>query len=160
MWTNCPPAPSARTKNEWDLLLEACRSADAGEAQFRLSVLSPPRWTIFSGHPARVRGADGTTYELGPDFPAVLHELIRAHLDTCLDWHKAPPLYALSFRPGKRHPRFDPAPTTAPEPGQGPGRLVLPGSHQVLRSFLNALPPEDSPLAPGGDGDASGPAGP
>ena len=147
-------------KNEWDLLLEARRSADAGEPQLSLTVLSPPRWTLFSGRPARVRGADSTTYELGPDFPAVLYELIRAHLDTCLDWHKAPPLYELSFRPGQHHPHFNPVRTTGFEPYQGPGRSVSLGSPQALRSFLDALPPEDFPSAPGGAGDASGPAGP
>ena len=131
-------------KNEWDLLLAARDSAHAGEAQLTLAVLSPPRWTIFSGRLARVRGADGTTYELGPDFPAVLHALIRECLDTSLVWQTYPPRYELSFRPGKYHPRFDPARPNDDWLNRAPGRPVSLGSPQALRAFLDALPPEET----------------
>ncbi|MDQ2770887.1 MAG: hypothetical protein M3Y54_10340 [Bacteroidota bacterium] len=142
-------------RNEWDLLVAARRSTDAGEAQLCFTVLSPPRWTIFSGRPARVQAPDGTAYELGADFPTVLHELIRGHIDTELEWSRSPPRYELSFRPGRYHPRFDPA---RPD-GRGeyylPGLPVSPGSHQALRSLLDALPPPEEPAPAPGDGDDS-----
>ena len=113
-------------------------------------MLSPPRWTLFSGRPARVRGANGTTYELGPDFPAVLHALIRERLVTSLVWQMTPPRYELSFRPGKHHPRFDPTRPSDGWPGQVPGYSVSPGSPQALRAFLDALPPEETDPDPVG----------
>ena len=139
-------------KNEWDLLLEARRSADAGEARACFVVLSPPRWTLFSGRTARVQAPDGTTYELGPDFSAVLHELIREHINTQLVWQMDPPCYELCFRPGQRHPSFDPTQNAGREEPPTAGISVSPGSPQALRSFLDALPPDEPDPAPDDDG--------
>ena len=139
-------------------MLEARRRADAGETRARFTVVSPQWWTIFSGRTAQVRGAGGTVYELSPDFPAVLHELIRVHINTSLLWQTAPPCYELSFRPGIHHPRFDPTRHQGRAEGPPAGTSVSLRSPQALSSILVALAPNapNPPSSAPGDGNSAG----
>lgn len=133
-----------RLKNEWDLFLLVQQRLDAGAArEVSFDILGPSFWTIFSRRPAQVRGDEGTEYDLGPDFPEVMHALMRVNIDSGLIHHL--PEYRLHFRPGKHHPHYDPArrrdEAAAPGLGLGSGVSLTSTSPDALRNFLDRLPP-------------------
>ncbi|TGE27903.1 hypothetical protein [Hymenobacter metallicola] len=121
-------------KNEWDLLLLVRARLAAGEATIRFAIQEPVLWTMFSRRPALVLGPDNTRYELSPDFPRVMHELIRWHISSHVV-HQLP-RYELYFQPSLGHRHYSPA-TGAEVPAEAP-RVVL-TSPEDLRAFLDDL---------------------
>lgn len=139
-------------KNEWDLFVVVREQIAAGAPESSFDILEPPLWTIFSRRPARVRGSDGTVYDLGPDFPDIMYEFIKFDIGTHLT--HAPPVYRLFFNPS----RHDPAAVRPPFPEvPGAGLRIPLDSHDALRSFLDLLPTaETPPPAPDDDPDNNG----
>lgn len=131
------PAKTNAVNNEWNLFLLVRQRIDAGEPLVSFDILGPPLWTTFSRRPAQVRGDDGALYELGPDFPDVLHEFIRVGVDSGL-LHVLPE-YRLYFRPGKPHPHFNP--DAAPAYDWDAAASASSASPEALQSFLDLLPP-------------------
>lgn len=130
------------TNNEWDLFLTVRAQVDAGVPAPSFDIVSPPLWGILTRRPARVRGADGALYDIGPDFVNVLEAFIKVGVDTSLV--NAPTEYRLHFRPGKHHPLFDPA-AVPPVADLGDGLTFTSTSPDALQSLLDQLPPGAAP---------------
>ena len=144
-----------RMKNEWDLLLLMRQHLSAGEPPLRFDILEPPFWTIFSGRTAQVIGKEGTLYELGPDFPTMLHEMIKYSIGCSLIYDartQDPPEYRLTFWPSPRHPHYNPAWDQMAQFREGAGTFTS-TSPDMLRGLLDRLAPGPPP-----DAAADGPA--